>query len=173
MENRTVRRLTLITNPNARQNTELGPTTGVQHSLFPSGNSASVVFVCFPDVTEGEFVAALEQTNPAVVVELRKAPRFDVGKMNRNLAFEIFRRQGSLYIDLNIDNGHSDDQLLSRIREIIATYKQERRSIMFLVSAAPGKHSPLSDSVVQCFKGTDETWEIYQVPQHQKRSLRA
>jgi hypothetical protein len=145
----------------------------MQHSLFPSEKSRSVVFVCFPDVTEGEFVAALEQTKPAVVVELRKAPRFDVGKMNRHLAFEMFRRQGSLYIDLNWDNKHSDEQLLSRIRKTIVSNQQTGRPIMFLVSVAQGQCSPLSESIVECFKGTDETWEIHQVPQQQRRPLGA
>lgn len=147
--------------------------TGMQQSLFLSEKARAIVFVCFPDVTEGEFVNAVEHVKPAAVVDLRKAPRFDIGKMSRHLAFEIFRRQGSLYIDLNSGAGSSDDQLLFSIRNTIFAHRQKGKPIMFLVSATQSSSPPLLDFIVECFKGTDEAWEILQVPHRQRQPLRA
>src|ERR1700727_3228316 len=61
-----------------------------QSSLFPESRPGVVVFVCFPDVEEGEFVDLLESAKPSFVIDLRIVPRFDIGRLNRDRAFDMF-----------------------------------------------------------------------------------
>src|SRR5580765_8003789 len=101
MESKTIRGFKVITSSdNSKEFLPSPPTLGVQEALFPFEASHLLVFVSFPEVSEDEFVSALNSLHPRVIIELRKAPRFDIGKLNRQVAFECFQRIGSSYFDL-------------------------------------------------------------------------
>src|SRR5258708_6682572 len=73
---------------------------GTQATLFPEFRPGIVVFVCFPDVEELEFTHLLERARPGFVIDLRVVPRFDVGRMNRDRAFDLFDAAGTKYRDM-------------------------------------------------------------------------
>lgn len=81
-----------------------------QANLFPTPRPGVMVFVYFPDVTEEEFRAALEYAKPSSIVELRPAPRFDIGTLNRKTAFHAFRIHNSTYIDLALPSNKAFDR---------------------------------------------------------------
>lgn len=72
-----------------------------QRTLFASENPALLIFVEFDAATEAEFVSLIVSARPKVVFDLRLAPRFDVGAMNRKLVFALFQDAGARYYDVS------------------------------------------------------------------------
>jgi len=71
-----------------------------QNLLFPIPSRDLLIFVIFPLVSEEDLTKPLEIARPCTVLELRRSPRFDVGRLNRRLAFEWFEAIHSKYYDL-------------------------------------------------------------------------
>jgi hypothetical protein len=88
--------------------------TGPQATLFPEARPGVVIFVCFPDVEEREFVSLLENARPSFVIDLRIVPRFDVGRLNRDRAFDLSDAMRTRYIDLTgvLMNGPSREDVM-------------------------------------------------------------
>lgn len=93
----------------------------MQASLFPIPRPGLVIFVYFPDVTAQEFFETLEKANPAYVLEMRSSPRFDIGRLNRSMAFKVFQRQNATYLDLTSPlMGKIDgDCVISSLRDFV------------------------------------------------------
>jgi len=124
-----------------------------------------LVFVSFPKVSDTEFVSILDQVHPGAIVELRKVPRFDFGRLNRRTAFEYFRRNGSRYVDLIADATEQDDQLVEKVREILSDRSARVSPLMFLVSG--NDHlSSLTGTILNCLKVSGEQWNICYLPHH-------
>jgi len=73
---------------------------GTQALLFPTPKRGLILFVYFPDVNEQEFRDALKSSKPSYVIELRTSPRFDIGRLTRQDAFQVFKVQNINYCDL-------------------------------------------------------------------------
>lgn len=65
---------------------------GVQQSLFQLRSSRSAIFVSLPDVDHTEFVSVLKNSAPAIIVELRRIPRFDFGPPQSKFNLRPFPR---------------------------------------------------------------------------------
>jgi hypothetical protein len=96
-----------------------------------------MIFIRFPDVTEQEFSETLKGAMPSYVIELRATPRFDIGRLNRHLAFQVFKYLNITYMDLtstlmgNIDS----EALIYKLREFLQDSKPKfDRPIIFLVN---------------------------------------
>jgi hypothetical protein len=59
-----------------------------------------LVLVDLTNASEAEFLRILEQARPDAVIELRKVPRFDFGRLNRKLVFRMFDEMKARYHDL-------------------------------------------------------------------------
>jgi hypothetical protein len=108
-----------------------------QTNLFPTPRRGLIIFVYFPEVTEEEFRSTLEYARPSSIIELRSAPRFDIGTLNRRLAFRAFENHNSTYIDLARPGEASDDfdQTLWECKSILKDSKTNLgRPLMFLMS---------------------------------------
>src|SRR6266404_1012444 len=108
-----------------------------QGTLFPSPRQGLLVFVYFPEVTEDEFRYALEYAKPSYVLELRSAPRFDIGTLNRQSAFGAFERQQARYLDLTSTfMGKIDmEGAIGSLQAFLSSNRPKiERPIMFLVS---------------------------------------
>lgn len=108
-----------------------------QTSLFPEARPGVVVFVCFPAVEEREFVALLENARPGFVIDLRVVPRFDVGRLNRGRAFDLFDAVGSKYMDLTgiLMNGASHGDVMKSFTDLLASGSVDLyRPVIFLLS---------------------------------------
>jgi hypothetical protein len=108
---------------------------GAQRLLFPG--RGTVIFVLFPDVTESEFREILEYAMPSYVVELRTSPRFDIGNLNRHIAFQTFQHQNSIYLDLaySVAGQAGSEPLIYRLREFLQKSRPKfDRPFIFLVN---------------------------------------
>jgi hypothetical protein len=139
---------------------EPGPQTG----LFPSIKPGLLVFVFFPHVAEQEFRDTVEYSQPAFVMELRRAPRFDIGLLNRCEAFQIFAHHHSMYVDLTSGSmGKFDgDDIISSITEYLRVKRPTfDRPIMFLLDRVDSAHT-LTNQVLEAVKPSAS--EICEVP---------
>jgi hypothetical protein len=110
---------------------------GSQSSLFPEPRAGVVVFVCFPDIKETEFISLLEYARPSFVIDLRLVPRFDVGRLNRERAFQLFDAAGTKYVDLTgiLVNGASPEDVLKSFRDLVKDSSFDlRRPVVFVLS---------------------------------------
>lgn len=100
----TSRRLRLVKPPERRPVKEADFTAiageAAQATLFPAPRPGIVLFVYMSDATETEFRDALSLARPRLVVELRRTPWLDIGRMDRRQVFECFDRVHAQYIDL-------------------------------------------------------------------------
>src|SRR5689334_13062133 len=91
---------------------------------------------------ESDFLSLLTDSRPQLVIDLRLAPRFDVGALNRRLVFALFQQTDSRYADLSgeMDLRSSKDARLnpSLLAQRVQRYRNPDRSsvsgpIVFLV----------------------------------------
>jgi hypothetical protein len=137
---------------------EHAPVPGIQGTLFPFPDSRSLVFSRFSDVSQNQFISLLANLRPAFIVDLRRVPRFDVGRMNRQIAFEHFMKNDCVYVDLStIDEGAH--QKLKAIRRRVEAHP---RPILFLTDGPSGRR--LEDGVVNVFYDADKKWNVYEFP---------
>ncbi len=106
-----------------------------QSSLFDDGGSWTIVFACVPDLPEGDFSKLMCLSEPSFVFDLRLAPRFDIGSLNRARAFELFERVHATYVDTTtpLMNGAKREEVIERlIRQLPTSGIEARRPIVFL-----------------------------------------
>jgi hypothetical protein len=139
---------------------------GPQANLFPVPKRGLLIFVYFPDVTEQEFRETLECAKPSFVLELRSAPRFDIGKLNRQLAFQAFQTQGSRYLDLTSATMGKRDQegVVSSLRGFLQSARVSlERPVMFLVNSSESDEDftkRILDTVSSYKAGFSEVYEV-------------
>jgi hypothetical protein len=71
----------------------------VQRTLFPFAGT-SICIVDMPMISDDEFALTVKTLAPVQILDLRTVPAFDVGRLNRHRAFELFESQGSAYVDV-------------------------------------------------------------------------
>jgi hypothetical protein len=138
MEGKTIRGIKIISKDSSPDEWHpTAPVLGIQQALFPFQASNMLVFVSVPRVKDG-FVAILDQLRPGVIVELRQAPTFDYGNLNRKAAFHHFGRIGSRYVDLVPSGSEAafDSDLAGQVRAIISDHVERESPYMFLVGGA-------------------------------------
>ena len=169
MESKTTRGFKLISRTGRDESQEPITTTtdSVQQSLLPFRSHRCLIFVSLPDVDHRDFVSLLESAGPAIVVELREIPRFDIGPLNRQSIFDLFRQQGDVYLDFGTGefDGSSPDGLPVRVQKALQRYVELQRPFLFLTSSAQEPPS-FSKSIFKWLQTTKEPWEIYEVPHH-------
>jgi hypothetical protein len=78
---------------------DFGGPTG-QHTLFANALPNLIVFIHFEKVNESDFLATILNAKPKFILDLRVAPRFDIGSLNRKLTFSVFAQVGARYFDV-------------------------------------------------------------------------
>jgi hypothetical protein len=142
----------------AKRPREHATALGLQGALFPFPDSRSLVFTRFSDVSQSQFISLLSSLRPAFIVDLRKVPRFDVGRMNRQIAFEHFTKNDCVYVDLSIIDESSHRKLKS-IRRRMETHP---RPILFLTDGLSDRR--LDAGVINVFYDADKKWNVYEFP---------
>lgn len=110
---------------------------GPQTVLFPETRPGVVVFVCFLDVEEREVVDLMERARPSFVIDLRIVPRFDVGRLNRDRAFDLFDAMKTRYVDLTgvLMSGASREDVMRSFNELLSLSSFDPfRPVVFLLS---------------------------------------
>jgi TIR domain len=144
-----------------------------QQTLFAGSLSNLILFVHFEAVSESDFLAAILNSKPKYIVDLRVAPRFDLGTLNRRLVFSVFQQVGAQYYDvagkLGVrsprDPKLNPSHLLEELRTIVFRGKQlVDGPIAFIVGdqqADEGYEALLASKMdVLSEKG----WELFRVP---------
>jgi len=139
--------------------TFIEPMLGAQTTLFPVPRPGLLIFVYFPEVSEDEFLKALEIAKPGVVMELRNTPRFDIGRLNRRIVFQCFDAEHSKYLDLTTRRIERSEWtvLLNEVRETLRQqYLQFDRPMMFLLSSYNSARE-LSEAIIDLVSDIKKT----------------
>lgn len=171
METKASRTLKVVSSSGAGAQQAPDSPREVQQSLFPLRSPRSAIFISLPDVDHVDFLAVLKNSGPAVVVELRKVPRFDIGPLNRRSIFDLFKQQGDVYLDLGMEELEEPDlqDFATSIESKLQDHLTKQRPILFLTSSV--QNSPtLSQSISEWLQKSSEPWEIYEVPHHVSRA---
>lgn len=148
-----------------------------QADLFPRPKKGLLVFVYFPDVTEQEFRTVLMYSKPGQVLELRSAPRFDIGSLDRQIAFQLFSEQGSTYIDLTSSSSSMglscQDTLLDSLRSYLKNSPlSAERPVMILMNSADS--SSVSKPIRRMISSVlPEFTSLFEVPRFTKEEAKA
>jgi hypothetical protein len=142
---------------------------GLQYSLFPTRRPGALIFMHFPDVTEEEFRDTMQHANPSFVLELRFSPRFDIGGLNRGLAFQTFQEHNAIYSDLTSSlMGDLDlDEVLLKLKNFLETVRPSfDRPIVFLTNRNEFGDNFMQDILhtVSSFSATPSN--VYEVPKY-------
>jgi len=126
-----------------------------------------LIFVCFPDVTESDFRVVIEQSTPGLIFELRPVPRFDIGKLNRQSAFQLFRTHGTRYVELTPADGRhrSWDEVLQSLRQVGTSLDLESRPVMFLVNLGDLTEAHVRGITRALPRPDRQPWRVCEVPQ--------
>src|SRR5574340_414925 len=72
----------------------------VQGVLFPYSAPRVLCVVHMPGVSQDVFLSTVRSLQPSLVFDLRSVPSFNIGTLNRHVAFEFFEQQGAQYFDV-------------------------------------------------------------------------
>lgn len=146
--------------------------TGEQRALFAGHSSRTVIFVNASNVRDQDIRTILEATHSGTVLDVRVAPRFDIGNLNRGKTFELFESFKVEYVDYCGVSGirAPDDAKLSpntvaaAIKEIRVNTSSADHVLCILLDGYQ-----LSDQFVSAFMDefADEKvdWDVLVVPQ--------
>ncbi len=139
----------------------------LQRMLFPLPRHGLLIFMHFPDVTEEEFRETLQSARPSFVLELRLSPRFDIGRLNRRLAFQVFQSQNATYSDLTSSlMGKLDfGAVLSHLKEFLERTKPSfDRPIVFLMNRSESDENFMKRILDTVTSFSSAPSEVYEVP---------
>lgn len=112
---------------------------GPQVSLFPRTKPGVVVFVQFSRVGDEAFVELLRLAQPSFVFDLRIVPRFDLGHLNRRMAFALFEEIRATYVDAAtpLMMGEQRENAVQRLKDTVAKV-DPCRPLVFLFGSDKG-----------------------------------
>ena len=71
-----------------------------QPTLFPMSEPGQMIFINFAELSAEDFISLLENVRPTCVIDVRPIPRFDIGRFNRKMAFQVFQQNQIKYFDI-------------------------------------------------------------------------
>jgi hypothetical protein len=167
MEETTSRQFKIVSSRNGHSDVTESEHRLVQGLLFGIQQQNVLVFVSLAGVEEDDFLALLRSTKPAVVVELRPVPRFDIGRLNRQTVFECFEREQARYLDVGVGNcdlGNSQS-VRSCLQPAAAVLRSaaKGRPLMFLISELQN-HKQVRQTVYDLLGCAEGEWQVLEVP---------
>lgn len=80
--------------------TVISSTQEIQADLFPIAKPWLMIFTDVSQLSADSFVMLINEARPTVILDVRPAPRFDMGRLNRRRVFEIFEQNHIQYVDV-------------------------------------------------------------------------
>lgn len=148
--------------------------TAWQRTLFARENPSLLVFIDFEEIDEAGFLSVILKSRPRFVVDLRLVPHFDVGALNRKMAFSLFEEANVKYFDMSGRLKLTDQRdaqfnprlLAIQVRQTIFGHsKQLQGPIAFIVDHAQFEDSYVSELSENLSLPSDAGWEIFKAPQ--------
>lgn len=143
-----------------------------QGLLFPMPKKDLLIFLFVPRVTEEEFTKILESAKPSAILELRRTPRFDIGRMNRQEAFKQFETVQSRYYDLssNEPRGGVFDPVILVQSFLEGPEGRVDGPILLLISESPAREQSEDEKLISRIArlfatASKHRWETVEVPQ--------
>ena len=142
-----------------------------QSLLFPMPKRDLLIFIVFPSVGEEEFTRTLELARPVAILELRRSPRFDMGRLNRQLAFRWFEATHSKYYDLSSMLSREERSAADPIHLVESFLRKSGNQVMgpvmILISEAynEGNKNNIFRDIVNLFVSVSKhPWEMVEIP---------
>lgn len=139
----------------------LRTTLPAQNVLFPVGGADLLVFITFSSISDGDFLESINLLQPRIVLDIRRFPRFDTGRLNRRLAFEQFERAHARYVDLLwSDDGGSDESNSFASAELASC----KGPVMILLEAKQTAQNLVTTLTKEISCKSRKPWEVIQIP---------
>lgn len=138
--------------------------SSVQIGLFPFGSRHTIIFVLIPGITEPEFLSLMQLAQPTFAVDLRPAPRFDIGRLTRQEVFQHFDQLRCKYLDPCPTLQLGVDDIRRWVAPALDAIRgSEKRTIMFFVSVAQDTDA-LRRTVCDAIGCASGEWQFFEVP---------
>jgi hypothetical protein len=143
-----------------------------QSNLFASTDPSQIIFVNVEFLDERDFLTVLIASKARFVIDLRQAPRFDIGNLNRRLVFALFERIATKYIDVagRLEIRDARDARLNPA--ILGVYLRDQLSdngrlqgpLVFLVDAGQFSDEYMFALASNLPAGDDRGWAPLRIP---------
>lgn len=146
-------------------------------TLFHKVNPRLMVCMEFDSVTEAEFLSVFTHVRPRFTIDLRAAPRFDLGSMNRRLVFSLLEHWATKYIDLSGTLGVSQSRTINlqpvKLVETLmgSVFKMERKPVgplLFIIDAPQFTDEYVHQLSVALEPLSDAGWEVLRFPEFER-----
>jgi hypothetical protein len=161
---------TLIKSPKRRQITDDFFPRPLQAELFASYSTNVLIFVTLAKTTNEEFLKILDHSKLGLIFDIRRFPRFDIGSLTRQKAFEEFDRRHIDYVDYacSWSDVEGPDFACPYLRPEI---HRLRGIVMFLLEDRPYTSEVERTIVEQCIVLTRESWDVIRIPSYLPNSV--
>jgi hypothetical protein len=155
-----------------KRRSERRPCVPTQAALFPSAQKPQLMFASLPGVSDQDFLALVASARPAVVVDLRRAPRFSVGCLNRRAVLECFARNNAVYLDgmaisdcsVKEDGDPDVGTLLAALRTAIPDVASGDKGPILFLTMQSSHHADLLNAITaEWYRQTSANWDVYEV----------
>ena len=156
---------TLIKSSRRRQITEDSFPRPLQAELFASYSDNVLIFVTLAKATNEEFLKALDHSKLGLIFDIRRFPRFDIGSLTRQKAFEEFDRRHIDYVDYacSWSDASGPDFACPYLRPEL---HRLRGIIMFLLEDRLYTSEVERTIVEQCMVLTRKSWDVVRIPSY-------
>ncbi len=147
---------------------ELFKPANPQASLFGDDGAWMIVFINVSELTGEDFSNAIRYSEPSVVIDLRLAPRFDIGSFNRERAFELFRVVKTTYVDTTakLMNGESREVAIERmITHIPRNETSSRRTVVFLLGRNDNSSIASRAEILSFLAQSEKQLDVINIPE--------
>jgi hypothetical protein len=141
---------------------------GWQSTLFAADHPSLLVIAELESLDSLSFVTLLKTARPTSIFDIRRVPRFDLGHLNRRLAFELFRESKVEYLDLSGKlgtNGAADPSTVSdQIKQVAEQRRRFAGPIVILVDRPQLDEQYILSLVDFLPEPPDHVWDILKLP---------
>ena len=140
---------------------------GPQASLFAHPKPGMIVFVQFQHINDVQFVNVITSAQPAYVFDMRLAPRFDFGTLNRRAVFDLFDKFHTTYVDATapLMSSNEPNVALRRLSDLLKSSRVDlERPIVFLLGNTSSSAASDSEILSMLSAAGKDALEVLVVP---------
>lgn len=139
-----------------------------QNTLFASANPSLIVIVDCEHVTDHELVTTLTGSKPRHVFDIRRVPRFDIGRLTRRAAFDAFHAAGANYIDLTSihrqNKSSPSPDVIGKAMSDALSFSSKEGAITILVENSQFSEEYITLLLDALPSENEEPWDVFRVP---------
>jgi hypothetical protein len=140
---------------------------GLQRSLFGiRDGTLTAVFTCIPNIEDSTFIDLIKCADESTILDLRRVPRFDIGRLDRTRAFQLFENAQATYIDATSPptSGAREEDVAQRVTtRICELIDNVRGTLIFLFGKNETSLLSMKD-VLAILENTDRKFEVINIP---------